>query len=161
MRMIVKCIVLFISAVCFSIHINAQDTAKKKTRLKKITVSVLHSPADYEPEDTTGIFRKVEIEAQFPGKDGFRKFVAENFRANKATMQKAPAGTYTIETAFVVTKDGTLSDIISISKPVGYGMEDEVKRLLLISPRWIPAKQNGRIIGAYRRITVIVNVAEE
>lgn len=43
----------------------------------------------------------------------------------------------------------------------GYGMEQEVIRILKRSPKWIPAKQFGRAVSAYRIQPVTFQVTAE
>lgn len=57
-------------------------------------------------------------------------------------MNGAKKGTYNVVIRFAVTKDGTLKDFTPLTK-FKYGMEEEVIRILKLSPKWIPAKKNG------------------
>jgi hypothetical protein len=106
-------------------------------------------------------FEKVDIEASFPGGDAaWRKFLEKNLRGDVATENGAPAGIYTVLVQFIVDKEGNLSDI----KPLthwGYGMEKEVLRLIVISPRWSPASRNGRALKAYRKQPVTFMIEEQ
>jgi len=58
---------------------------------------------------------------------------------------------------FVVSKDGSLSDITCENDP-GFGICDEAKRVIKKTKAWTPAIQNGRNVNAYRRqpITFLV-----
>lgn len=100
----------------------------------------------------------VEKEAYFPGKDaGWRNFLEKNLNPEIPVKNRAPEGTYMVIVQFVVDKDGHITDIKPLSK-FGFGMEEEVVRLLKKSPRWIPAIQFGRNVKAYRKqpITFVV-----
>ena len=67
-----------------------------------------------------------------------------------AFNNNAPIGKYAATVLFVVDKDGSLSDIKSVTN-FGYGMEEEVKRVIALSGKWIPAIQNGKPVRAYRK----------
>jgi protein TonB len=58
-----------------------------------------------------------------------------------------------------VNENGKLSDIKPLTK-YGYGMEEEVVRLMKTSPDWIPAMQNGRNVTAYKKQTVTFVITE-
>lgn len=97
------------------------------------------------------IFERVEIEASFPGgENAWREFLQNNLRAETPATFGAPEGRYTVLIQFIVDKEGKLSEFKPLTR-YGYGMENEVIRLLKKSPLWTPAQQNGRKVKAYRR----------
>ena len=101
------------------------------------------------------IFERVEIEASFPGgENAWREFLQTNLRPQTPVDFGAPAGTYTVIIQFVVDKEGKLSDFKALTKN-GYGMENEVLRILKKSPVWQPANQDGRKVKAYRKQPVV------
>uniref|UniRef100_UPI003526AB95 energy transducer TonB n=1 Tax=Salmonella enterica TaxID=28901 RepID=UPI003526AB95 len=69
----------------------------------------------------------------------------------------AGEGTYTVIVKFVVSKDGSLSQIECESDP-GFGICQEATRVIKRTKSWTPAIQNGRNVNAYRRqpITFLV-----
>jgi hypothetical protein len=71
----------------------------------------------------------------------------------------APTGYHTVVVQFIVDKEGDISDIKALTKN-GYGMEEEVIRLMRISPKWQPARQFGRPVKAYRRQPVTFVISE-
>lgn len=107
------------------------------------------------------IYEKVDIEATFPGGEAaWRQFLSGNLDASVPVRKGAPAGNYNVYVQFVVNKTGHVSDITALTKH-GYGMEQEVIRILKLSPDWIPAEQNGRKVNAYRKQPVTFAVIEE
>ena len=108
------------------------------------------------PDDENKIFTKVEQEAEFPGgQSAWRRYLENNLNAN--SLDGAAPGTYTVIVKFVVSKDGSLSDIQAETNH-GAGMEKEAIRAIKNGPKWKPALQNGRNVNAYRRqpITFVV-----
>jgi len=100
----------------------------------------------------------VEKEAHFTGEDaGWIKFLQKNLNPNVPVNHRASEGEYTVVVQFVVDKNGDITDIKPLTK-FGFGMEDEVIRILKKSPQWIPARQYGRNVKAYRKqpITFVV-----
>jgi antitoxin component YwqK of YwqJK toxin-antitoxin module len=100
---------------------------------------------------TDSVFSREEIEASFPGgTEGWKDFLKKNLRGDVPSDKGAPNGLYTVVVKFRITKDGTLTDIETETNP-GYGIENEAIRIIKKSPDWIPAKQYGRFVNAYRR----------
>jgi Gram-negative bacterial TonB protein C-terminal len=107
------------------------------------------------------VFQKVEAEAYFPdGSEGWKRFLEKNLNPNVPADKGAPDGTYTVYVQFIVAKDGTLSDIKALTKH-GFGMENEVIRIIKKSPPWIPAEQAGRKVNAYRKQPVTFQITTE
>jgi protein TonB len=117
--------------------------------------SVVEAP---KADDENKVFTKVENEAEFPGGQGaWGNYLRKNLNANAPVDNGAPEGTYTVIIRFIVSKDGSISDVTPETK-FGYGMEDEAAKIIKKGPRWKPALQNGRNVNAYRRqpITFVV-----
>ncbi len=113
------------------------------------------------PDDENKIFTKVEQEAEFPGGQGaWRRYLENNLNANAPIDGGAAPGTYTVIVKFVVSKDGTLSDITAETNN-GSGMEKEAIRAIQRGPKWKPALQNGRNVNAYRRQPITFVVQEQ
>jgi protein TonB len=109
-------------------------------------------------DDENKIFNKVEIEAGFPGGDAaWRNYLQKNLNGSVPVDNGAGEGSYTVVVKFVVSKDGSLSDVSCESDP-GFGMCQEAIRVIKKTKNWTPAQQNGRIVNAYRRqpITFLV-----
>jgi protein TonB len=109
-------------------------------------------------EDEGKVFNKVEIEAEYPGGPAaWSKYLRNNLDANTPVDNQAPEGTYTVIVRFIVSKDGSISDVVAETK-YGYGMEAEAMKIIKKGPKWTPAQQNGRYVNAYRRqpITFVV-----
>jgi len=107
-------------------------------------------------EDDEGkIFTKVEVEAAYEG--DWNSFLKKNLNGDVPTDNGAPEGTYTVVVKFVVSKDGSLSDISCENDPQ-YGICQEAIRVIKKTKNWKPAIQNGRNVNAYRRqpITFLV-----
>jgi Gram-negative bacterial TonB protein C-terminal len=107
------------------------------------------------------IFDKVEQEAEFPGGiPEWIKFLTKRLVRFNPADNGAPIGKYECMAQFIVTKDGTLNNITMLTQ-MGYGMEEEAKKCLLASPKWIPAVQNGKTVNAYRRQPITFMVEDD
>ncbi len=104
-------------------------------------------------------FAKVEIEASYPGGvAAWKKFLEKNLDAGVTAKNDAPVGKYSAIAIFIVDKDGSLSDVKALTK-FGYGIEDEMLRVISKSGKWTPASQDGKQVKAYRKqpLTFIVD----
>jgi protein TonB len=112
-------------------------------------------------EDENKVFNKVEIEAEFPGgTPAWTKYLRNNLDANAPIDNNANPGEYTVIVRFIVSKDGSISDVVPETKH-GYGMEQEAIRVIKRGPKWTPAQQNGRYVNAYRRQPIKFVVTEQ
>ncbi len=106
-------------------------------------------------------FLRVEVESEFPGgKDGWKQYLVKNLKSSVPVKNNAPIGVYQVVVRFIVSKEGKISDV-SAETNHGYGMEEEVVRILKKGPDWLPAQQNGRKVNAYRRQPVTFVVQQE
>ena len=118
------------------------------------------------PPDTVvigdGVFEKVDVEATFSGGEAaWRKYLEQNLDPNVPVENGAPIGIYTVVVQFIVDKTGALSDIKTLTN-FGYGMEQEVVRIMKKSPMWSPASQNNRTVKAYRKqpVTFVIDAED-
>ena len=94
---------------------------------------------DAEDDSIHFAYMPIEEQATFQGGDleTFRKWVL----ANRQYPANSIEGRVIVE--FVVEKDGTLSNFNIVRSP-DQALSDETLRVLKLSPRWIPAKQNHK-----------------
>ena len=112
-------------------------------------------------EDDNKIFEKVEIEASFKGgESAWRKYLERNLNPSAPVDNGAPEGTYTVYVQFIVSKDGSISDVKALTNH-GYGMEAEAVKVIKKGPAWTPAIQNGRSVNAYRKQPITFQVQSE
>lgn len=97
------------------------------------------------------IFDNPEIKAAFPGGDAmWRRYLERTLNAQIPSDKKAPDGQYTVIVQYKVDKEGNISDIKALTNH-GYGMEQEVIRVVAKGPKWQPAIHNGRIVTSIRK----------
>ncbi|MEO6550271.1 MAG: energy transducer TonB [Ferruginibacter sp.] len=106
-------------------------------------------------------FMAVEVEAFYPGGgEAWQKFLEKNLNSSIPVKNMAPVGKYVATVLFVVDKDGTLSNI-KAETHFGYGMEDEVIRVVERSGKWTAATRNGQPLKALRRQPVTFLIDDE
>jgi protein TonB len=147
----------FFIVLAAATHVNTQ-TVKTDTLLPP---PPLTSNYDEDEHDNNKLYHKVEVEASFPGGDkGWREYLEKTLNAFVPIDNGAPAGKYVVIVQFVVDKDGKISDVRALTRH-GYGMENEVMRVIKKGPQWEPAIQNGRVVKAYRQQPVTFHVIDE
>ncbi len=121
---------------------------KKK---KNLLLGSVYFQINPQTGEDNKVFEKAQIEASFPGGEkAWRNFLEKNLKANVPLNNNAPSGSYMVIIQFIVHKDGSLSDLKTLTNH-GYGLEVEALRVMKKSPNWIPAMQNGNNVTAYRK----------
>jgi periplasmic protein TonB len=127
----------------------------------------LFSPAAARSQDTTsqhmkpgttgsdrydGTFWKVEIESEFPGgTTAWLQFLQNHLVYPKKAVRKRIEGTVLLQ--FIVGKDGSISDVQALSgDPL---LVEAALKAMAESPRWTPARQNGRAVKSYKKQPIV------
>ncbi|MFD1603572.1 M56 family metallopeptidase [Flavobacterium artemisiae] len=97
-------------------------------------------------------------EPQYPGGiQEFYKFVGENFKIpEEASKNKVDVKIYM---EFMVEKDGSLSEFKATKGDV-YGIGNEAIRILKLSPKWIPATQEGKPVRVLYNLPILIQSAK-
>jgi N-acetylmuramoyl-L-alanine amidase/outer membrane biosynthesis protein TonB len=94
------------------------------------------------------IFTKVNVDAQFPGgPQAWQRYIVRKIQASIDSFTNADYGTCVIR--FIVDVDGRVSDVQATTMKgtlLAKISTDAIKN----GPKWIPAKQNGHEVAAYR-----------
>ena len=93
-------------------------------------------------------------EPQFPGGiEKFYMFMGQNFKIPQEFSKQKIDGKLALE--FMVEKDGSLSEF-KVVKDLGYGSADEAIRVLKLSPKWIPASENGKPVRVMYSLPITI-----
>jgi beta-lactamase regulating signal transducer with metallopeptidase domain len=100
----------------------------------------------------------IEKTPEFPGGIAeFYKFVGKNFKTPDAAVKDKFEGKAYMQ--FIIEKDGTLSDIKTV-KDAGYGIGDEVIRVLKLSPKWTAATYQGKPVRVMYSLPITIQAAK-
>lgn len=86
------------------------------------------------------------------GVDGFYRFLGKTLRYPAEAIKNNTQGRANV--TFVVEKDGSLTNIRSVSGP-GNGMQEEAERAISLSPKWMPGEQNGKPVRVRYTVPVV------
>ena len=105
------------------------------------------------------LFESVEVLPEPKGgMAAFRKWIADNFKYPQAAIDTEVRGT--IQTSFVVEKDGTLSNI-KLIKDLGFGTGMAAVRLLENAPKWSPGIQKGKKVRVTYNLPIRLDLQSE
>jgi protein TonB len=103
---------------------------------------------------TDTIFKNPEVSASFPGGEKeWQKFLKKNLDMSIGADNEAPEGIHEVTVRFIVNKDGDVCSVRAETK-FGYGIEEEIIRVIKKSKNWIPAQVNGVPVISYKRMTI-------
>lgn len=116
---------------------------------------------DDSQKDDFKVFNKLEQEATFPGgTSAWSKYLRENLNANMPVDEGWSAGTFTIIVRFVVSKDGSISDVVSENYK-GSKTAQMCVDFIKNGPKWLPGRQNNRIVNSYKKQPITFVVQEQ
>lgn len=108
--------------------------------------------------DDDKVFTKSETSPSFPKSNGsVEAYVQKMINTQTLIQNGAQKGRYKISLRFIVLKNGDYCDFYAESSN-GFGIEQEVIRVLKSGPKWNNAIQNGRPVNAYARQTFEIHL---
>jgi periplasmic protein TonB len=106
------------------------------------------------------VFSIVQQDAEFPGGiPAWIDYIQNNLKIKVPIKKGAPKGIYNVVVLFIVSRDGSISNIMPQTN-FGYGMEEEVVRVIKNGPKWKPAVMDGKKVNAYRRQPITFQITE-
>ena len=108
-----------------------------------------YSQSDDADDD---VYNMVDQSAKF--QDGYNsiiKFVQENIKFPAEAKENNVHGRLMV--SVVVEKDGSLSDI-TVKKGLGYGLDEEIVRIIKMMPKWQPAQHKGKTVRQSQTIVI-------
>lgn len=117
------------------------EQSGKKVRVS-YTLPLNIQPPPVEEVDEMEVYdsKVVMTKPEFTGGNtSFFSFIRSNFRAPDRSGLNGK-----VAISFIVETDGSLTDIKVLADEVGNGAGNEAIRVLKLSPKWIPAKQDGK-----------------
>lgn len=132
--------------------VKVRYTAPKRYTLIKQEVVPDCGGLQAPPEDNsdTMVWRKVEIEAEYPGgAAAWQRFLNRNLRYPQEAIDNEIFGSVVVQ--FIVDKEGNVSDVEAVSGPEE--LRPEMIRVIKKSGKWTPAVQNGRQVRSLKKQT--------
>ncbi|MEP6950959.1 MAG: energy transducer TonB [Ginsengibacter sp.] len=109
---------------------------------------VAAAPTESKKDDDDKVFLKVEIDASFPGGTAeWTRYVQKAIQANQDEFTDSDFGQCLVK--FIVDKKGVVSAVEATTMK-GSKLAEVATNIIRKGPNWIPARQNGRNVNAYR-----------
>lgn len=141
---------LALPVVTFMLVGNAQNTFSKQK--EKITVTSL-SESTATSQDELFPFVSVEIMPQYPGGDNaLMDYISTNIKYPEEAVRDNVQGRVVIR--FVVSKTGTIKDV-TIIRSLDPRCDEEAKRVVEGMTKWIPGKQNSKVVDVYYTLPIL------
>jgi periplasmic protein TonB len=61
---------------------------------------------------------------------------------------------------FVIDSTGKITDVKTVGTPLGYGLDEEARRVIGMMPPWKPGSQNGRRVNVYYTLPILFRLAD-
>lgn len=122
-----------------------EDNTLQETEVTQETKVEPIRQVEEEVEKTSEeeIFMVVEENPEFPG--GVKKmyeFIGKNLQYPPLARENNIQGKIVVN--FVVDKDGSITNVKVVSKPLGWGCEEEAIRVVKMMPKWKPGMQRNK-----------------
>lgn len=105
-------------------------------------------------------YTKVDEKPEFKGGNlKWQSFIKRNLDSDIPTRNKAAKGDYAVIVKFMIKKDGSIGDVVAETNN-GYGMEEEVIRIIKKSPAWEAGKINNEKVNSYQRQKIVFYVSK-
>lgn len=109
-------------------------------------------------EEEEKIFEVVEQPASFPGgQTALMQWLGDNIKYPVIAQENGIQGRVIIQ--FVVSKDGTISDI-KIARGVDPSLDREAVRLVGQMPKWIPGRQGGNSVNVRFTLPIVFKLQD-
>ena len=117
--------------------------------------SFAQSTAGYDGEESIP-HQLVEVKPMFQGADAseFANWVYDCLEYPESAIIDGLTGRVTVR--FLIQKDGSVTDI-KVLRGVNEALDNEVIRVVSMSPKWTPGKQDGRVVAVNYVLPVIFN----
>lgn len=107
--------------------------------------------------DTGMVYSVTEVKAEPKGGlRSFLQFIGTNFRYPDEAVSANVRGTASV--TFVVEVDGRLTDVTPTSS-IGYGIEEELVRVVRSSRKWKPGTVGGEPVRSKRAIPLTIRIS--
>ncbi|GAB2815659.1 hypothetical protein GCM10027043_14990 [Ferruginibacter profundus] len=102
-----------------------------------------------KPKKSSKAVATVQVKGNSAQDSALLLSLQRNIDAARVMGRGVKKGKYIVVVKYIFSKDGSISDIACENDP-GYGLCQEVIRVMKKTRAWTPAAQNGRTVRDYR-----------
>jgi len=114
---------------------------------------------DENGKKTNGFVYEKEAEF-FGGNKAWMDYLNFKLRNKDFSKKGAPPGNYRVIVRFIIDKNGEISSVSPVTSH-GYGMEEELMKVIKKAPKWEPAMYLNKPINAYREQPITITIEFE
>lgn len=113
-------------------------------QVKSVPMVMVVDSLSNDPYDE--VFVVIDEDPMFPGgMDSLYAFLKANIQYPEEAKRDSIEGKVFVQ--FVIGKDGSVNpQTIKVRRDIGGGCGEEVVRVIKLMPRWIPGRQNGKVV---------------
>lgn len=124
-------------------------------------VAMLSEPAAEETGeiimDKDKVYTHAEVPPVFPGgQSALDDYIKDNIKYPSAAKESGIEGKVAVQ--FIVDENGHVYGTKVVSKPLGYGIEEEATKVINNMPQWTPGKIKGKSVKTYRVLPIIFSL---
>ena len=113
-----------------------------------------------QKSDTIKEFHEVNQMAKFPGGEAqLYEFISKNVKYPKEAFKNEIQGKIIVQ--FIVNKDGTISNVETMGKQIGWGLEEEAMRVIKSMHNWEPAVMRGANVPVTFRLPINFAITDQ
>jgi outer membrane biosynthesis protein TonB len=122
--------------------------------------SYREQPVTFTIQNNDKVFTKVEVEPSFPGGDmAWARYIKKTVEGNiNELTTENKSGTCRLR--FIVDVDGSVRDVKVLSMQ-GTKLAEISENAIRKGPKWVPAKQNGNVVSAYKEQPITFTIQEQ
>lgn len=109
------------------------------------------------PQKKGDVYVTVDKMPEFPGGlNAQQRFIGQNLKYPVEAQEKGIEGRVTVR--YAVKSTGDISDVVVI-RGVHPSLDKEAVRVVKAMPKWIPGKQNGKVVDVYYTLPLIFKIS--
>lgn len=177
-----KCLGFFIATLVF-ISCNNQDSANNSTsdtsevaadtamtpppvakakKSGKVSTSTGVDESDTKAEmkkDKMGYYNRTEVlPAYSGGQSALENYITNNIQYPQEAIDNNVEGVVKVQ--FGVDESGNVTNVSTVGNKIGYGLEEEVIRVVSKMPKWTPGQVKGKNVKTWRTLPINYRLEE-
>ena len=134
---------------------SANTPAPKPAKKGKITASMKADDQAVKMEkDKMGYYNRTEVVPSFYG--SLENYINDHIEYPQEAIDNNAEGTVYVQ--FGVNEDGTISNVSTVGKKIGYGLEDEAVKVISDMPKWSPGQVKGKVVKTWRTLPITYKI---
>jgi protein TonB len=137
---------------------SSQATTATPAPKKKAGKASLSAMTDKTNEkmmkDANGYYNYTDVAPSFgKGQDALESYINNNIEYPQEAIDNNVEGTVSVQ--FAVDEQGKISNVKTVNKKIGYGLEEEAVKIVSDMPKWTPGQVKGKNVKTWRTLPII------